>query len=267
MRSNSISVVCPTFNSAAFLTQTLSSVFNQSKLPDEIIIVDDGSSDDTISVIESFKDQYTQIPINVYKQSHQGPGKARNLGISKATSEWISFLDSDDIWFQNKFERVFEEMKKHPRANFFSHNEIMINLDGSEHEVNYIKHLDLKQPLPKQLYLQNFFSTSTIVCKKDLLLKWEGFNTTLSSAQDYELWLRISGDLQPVYISDYLGKYVMRQGNISTSKFSKRLINILKVKIIHWRKVSFILALYSIGLTIAYHCLSPLIIKIKASFK
>jgi glycosyltransferase involved in cell wall biosynthesis len=267
MKDRSISVVCPTYNSAEFILNTLRSVISQSSLPYELIIIDDGSTDNTISLIELFiKENRSILPIKLFSQNHKGPGAARNFGINEASSGWIAFLDSDDLWFPNKIERVVSEMNCHPNANFFSHNEIMKDLDGSDQEMNYIKHLNLNKPLVEQLYFRNFFSTSTVICKRDLLIKWNGFNVTLSSAQDYELWLRISVDMIPVYLKDCLGKYIMREGNISTSNYWRRLQNMLRIKIIHRRKVSLHMAAFSIGMTIAYHLLFPFIRWIKSKY-
>ncbi len=267
MKDNSISVVCPAYNSAAFIIDTLKSVLAQHQLPNEVFIVDDGSSDQTVSLIESFAAENKQLPIRLFKQDHLGPGAARNLGIEKATSTWIAFLDSDDLWFPTKIESILSAMQSHPEANFFSHNEMMKNLDGSEEQMNYANGLDTSKPLPPQLYFRNFFSTSTVVCKRDLLLKWKGFNATLSSAQDYELWLRMSVELVPIYIQDSLGTYVMRKGNISTSRFWRRLINILRIKIMHSNKVSFPKAVYTICLTIAYYFLLPGLIWFRGKLK
>src|SRR5947209_429690 len=88
------SVVIPTYNRAAYLRQTLASVLTQECQDFEIIVVDDGSTDATPVVLESFGGK-----LRVFHQKNQGPGAARNLGASNAGGEYIAFLDSDDVWF------------------------------------------------------------------------------------------------------------------------------------------------------------------------
>jgi len=124
-----ISVICPTYNSENFVENTLTSVINQSFLPDEIILIDDGSTDNTIQVLESFKKEYKRnIRIQILKSNHNGPGKARNIGIKNANNEWIAFLDSDDIWHANKLERIHDIFKENEETNFFMDSQLAVFL-------------------------------------------------------------------------------------------------------------------------------------------
>ena len=92
-----ISVVIPTYNRAEIVSRAIKSVQNQTLQPFEIIVIDDGSSDDTRRII---KEQFSYC--RYYYQENKGVSSARNLGIQKAESEWIAFLDSDDEWKPNK---------------------------------------------------------------------------------------------------------------------------------------------------------------------
>ena len=108
-----ISVICPTYNSENFVEKTLKSVINQTYLPQEIILIDDGSSDNTIQILEEFKKEYQNMfQIQIIKSKHNGPGKARNIGIENVNNEWLAFLDSDDIWWSNKLEMVEASIKQ-----------------------------------------------------------------------------------------------------------------------------------------------------------
>ena len=99
-----ISVVIPVFNGEKYIEKTLLSVVRQTTLPLEIIVVDDGSQDNTCEVIESFIYAYPEITTTLVKGQHLGPGAARNTGIATARGSWIAFLDSDDLWFPKKLE-------------------------------------------------------------------------------------------------------------------------------------------------------------------
>lgn len=259
----SFSVVCPAYNSSGFITATLQAVINQTRLPDELFIIDDGSSDDTVSVARTFLKKYSPVPFTILEQHHLGPGAARNAGIRASKSQWIAFLDSDDIWYPKKLAYIEALTDQEKGSNFFCHNERLKNLDGSVTEVDYSKNYIPEQPLPEQLYRKNFFSTSAVVCSRSLLLQWNGFDETLSSAQDYELWLRMSPDVHPFFVHEILGDYVMRKGNISSSRFWRRVWNMIRIKIRHRNKVSMASFIYLTGLTIAYHFLVPVVAAIQ----
>lgn len=229
VNKNTISVVCPTFNSANYIEKTLASINAQTRKPDQLVIIDDGSSDNTIPIIKAyFKSCPADFEVTLERVIHQGPGAARNKGIKLSTSDWIAFLDSDDYWFPQKLERVHSEMETHGSCNFFCHDEIHVRLDGKTKVARY-SNIDLKNELTEQLYIANKFSTSAIVCRKNLLKKVGGFDSSLSSAQDYELWLRMSKYMIVHMIPEILGRYIERPNNITNSRFKKRLINELTI--------------------------------------
>ena len=99
----SVSVVVPCFNGATFLEDTLNSALNQTHRPQEIIVVDDGSTDESANIAESFGH-----PVQVLRQENQGESVARNRGIDEAKGEWIAFLDADDFWTPEKLERQLQ---------------------------------------------------------------------------------------------------------------------------------------------------------------
>lgn len=113
MNNTSISVIIPAYNNRDFILQAVSSVLNQTIKASEIIVVDDGSSDNTSDLIKSkFKNQ-----VILLKQKNQGISAARNLGIKKSTGEYIAFLDADDIWLEDKLEMQLQALKKHPEVS------------------------------------------------------------------------------------------------------------------------------------------------------
>ena len=234
-----ISVVCPTFNSAQFIERTLDTVVRQTRLPDEVIISDDGSRDDTIAVVEHFVvERGTGISWHILRNDHRGPGAARNAGIREATGEWIAFLDSDDLWEVKKIERIAEAIMALQEVNFFCHDELLIGKDGETKALAYGRRYRAEISLPHQIYFSNMFSTSAVVCRRDLLTDKGCFDETLMSAQDYELWLRLSPFIRPAFVHEILGRYVERPGNITSSGLRRRLKNEVRISLMHRHKVS-----------------------------
>ena len=224
-----ISVVCPTFNSENFIETTLKCIINQLRLPNELIISDDGSLDDTVQVVISFFKKYPNINVKIIENDHNGAGAARNRGIEKSTGEWIAFLDSDDYWLPEKLKIVEEHICNYPSFNFFCHNEIEKFLNGKERLFNFSYNYNPKIKLSKQLFNYNLFSPSAVTCKKELIIKGGLFNEQLSSLADYDMWLRMAPFIYPYFIDDVLGFYNHRRDNLSSTNWWKRYKESIKV--------------------------------------
>ncbi len=211
-----ISVVCPTFNSAGFVIRSLESAIHQTRPAGEIIVSDDGSTDDSVSVVEKFLNQYPQIPHIILRNAHRGAGAARNAAIQRSSFEWIAFLDSDDLWKPQKLEVVFQHIERHPEFNIFCHAEEQVAQQGSRHLIDYGKWYDPRRPLPVQIYYRSFFSPSAVTCSRKLLLDGGLFDETiLSGIEDFDLWQRIAPFARPYFIRESLGYYFERSGNLS----------------------------------------------------
>ena len=113
------SVIIPTYNRAALLREALDSVFAQSFTDYEVIVVDDGSTDETAAVVASYGSR-----IRYFQQQNQGPGAARNLGAKYATGEYIAFLDSDDLWFSWTLKTISEVIKQQKYPSFIAANAV-----------------------------------------------------------------------------------------------------------------------------------------------
>ena len=114
-----LSVIIPTYNRAHTLTRALTSVVNQTSIVDEIIVVDDGSTDHSVELIQNNFPQVTLI-----QQPNRGVSPARNVGIEKARHEWIALLDSDDEWLPNKLEVIRQTHLTQPQLRIIHSNEI-----------------------------------------------------------------------------------------------------------------------------------------------
>ena len=142
---SSVSVVIPTFNRDHFIKQCVVSALQQSKTPDEVIVVDDGSSDKTWDILRGLGFSDSEDKGNSLRyifQSNKGVSAARNLGIKASKYNYIAFLDSDDVWLEKKLEKQISSLECHPTRYRLSHtNEIWIRNGvrvnaGSKHEKN-----------------------------------------------------------------------------------------------------------------------------------
>jgi len=233
-----ISVVCPTYNSEKFIIETLKSVLEQTVLPLEIIVSDDGSQDETINKVESFfNSSNTVIDTRLIKNQHQGAGATRNVAICEAKGEWIAFIDSDDLWAKTKISEVISVIKANNNYNFIFHNENHKKLDDSItpfHDFSDFFRED--QTLSFQVWKYCIFHTSTITCRKNLLIESGLFNESFLSSQDWELWIRLAPKLKYYHIRKILGTYVDRSNNITNTKSFSGLVDRLKIMTMHWRK-------------------------------
>lgn len=181
-----ISVVIPTYNRYEVLQRALESVYSQTYMPHEVIIIDDGSSDNTSQIQQDF-------PHAVYiYQENAGVSSARNLGIQKSTSEWIAFLDSDDTWHADKLSRHVEFHKKN--------SEILMSYTDEK----WIRDsLEVKVPKKFHKFGGDIFekclshciiAPSAALMHKKLLDAVGLFDESLEVCEDYDLWLRVASE-------------------------------------------------------------------------
>tara|TARA_Y100000590_G_scaffold468198_1_gene649954 strand:+ start:4255 stop:5157 length:903 start_codon:yes stop_codon:yes gene_type:complete len=215
------SVIIPTYNSSNYILNTLNSVLGQTYNNYEIIISDDGSTDNTVDIIKNIIKKNHNNKIKLIMNKHHGPGYSRNRGIKKSKGLWIAFLDSDDIWEIDKLESV-KKMINNKNVNIICHavkcytGNINYKFVPSKHYLNMHPFISL--------YRVNPLVTSAICVNKEFLLKTTLFDEKLLSAQDYDLWLKLSMEDQFKlgFIDNPLGNYITREGNIS-SNFDERL--------------------------------------------
>jgi glycosyltransferase involved in cell wall biosynthesis len=112
MPKPSISVIIPVFNTEKYLAQAIKSVLEQTVQPDEIIVVDDGSTDKSVEVARHFEPR-----IKIITQQNKGAGAARNAGIKQASGEYLAFLDADDLWVENKLKQQLSYLENHPETD------------------------------------------------------------------------------------------------------------------------------------------------------
>jgi len=207
-----ISVVIPTFNREAFILKAIDSIKKQSVNVDEIIVVDDGSSDNTKSLLENSDIKY------IY-QKNSGVSSARNAGIKEAKNDWLAFLDSDDTWHETKIEKQIEFHKQNKGILLSHTNELWKRNDKI---INQKKH----QLKPSGFcFLQNLeackIGPSTVMIHKDIFSKIGLFDENLIVCEDYDLWLRISKEFEIGYLEEKLmTKYAGHENQLSFTTFA-----------------------------------------------
>lgn len=196
MRSGRVSVVIPTRDRCISTARALSSVLSQTRCPHEIIVVDDGSTDDTSSVIP--RDFPT---VRYVRQNHAGVSAARNHGVRVSTGEWIAFLDSDDEWKPDKLERQLQALTRDPNNDFCYTNEIWIR---NGRRVNPMKkHAKYGGFIFERCLPLCVISPSSVLLRRALFDHVGGFDESFPVCEDYELWLRICSRF-PVLLVDEL---------------------------------------------------------------
>lgn len=220
-------VICPTYNSENYIKKNFYSLLSQKNQDFEVIYIDDGSTDDTVLIIKKLIKNYPNFKI--FEKKHEGPGAARNLGITKSNGEWISFIDADDIWYSLKLQKVNKAILENSSTNFVVHWENFIKLNG---EIKILKHgIDLKDKFffSKKLYLSNFLSTSAVVLKKSLFLKHGFFDESLPNAQDYDLWLKLAPHINLFTLEEILGEYHETKNSITLRPYYKKIFSELRI--------------------------------------
>ena len=179
-----VSVVIPTFNRAKLVERAIESVLRQTRSADEIILVDDGSTDETTSNIVN---KYTN-EVLFLTQYNKGVSAARNFGIDRAAGDWIALLDSDDEWLPSKLERQVALIENHTDCLLCHTDEIWIRNGVRVNAMN--KHKKSGGDIYQQCLPLCAISPSSVIFQKQLLDDVGNFDETLPACEDYDLWLR-----------------------------------------------------------------------------
>ncbi|MEW6608546.1 MAG: glycosyltransferase [bacterium] len=196
-----ISIIIPTYNAENFLPQAINSVVEQTYQDIEIIVVDDGSTDNTKRIIEPFMDKIYYI----YKDNG-GPASARNVGIKSSKGEYIAFLDADDIWLPQKLELQINLFQQCQEIDWIHTNLVLIDESGNVIGIRKLTEI-LSGSIFKILFMENWVLTSSVMMKRECLKIIGNFDETLSVNQDYDLWLRLSHYYKCGYLEQPLVKY------------------------------------------------------------
>lgn len=190
-----VSVIIPTWNRAGPLARALESVLDQAQPPDEIIVVDDGSTDDTRAMIERHF-----AGVRYHYQPNRGVSSARNTGIGMARSDWIALLDSDDQWRPQKLRLQTQALVSHPEYRVCHTDEIWIR---NGRRVNPMKkHTKRGGYIFQHCLPRCVISPSSILIHREVLSCIGMFDESLPACEDYDLWLRLCARYPVLYLDE-----------------------------------------------------------------
>ena len=187
-----VSVVIPAYGAAATIARALASVANQTVKPREVIVVVDGSPDETAAEAEAAAGNMGGTDVQVLRVAHGGAGFARNRGLERASAPFVAFLDADDEWLAEKLERSLAEIAGTRR--------VLVAHDGWIHDGDEVTPNECARRFREagdpyvNLYRKGYIDTCSVVVRRDAALGAGGFDETLPNAQDFDLWLALLKD-------------------------------------------------------------------------
>ena len=201
-----VSAIIPTFNAVAFLPAALNSVTTQTRLPDEIIIVDDGSTDDTPHLLADWPD------VTVIRQDNAGPSAARNVGVAHATSDLVAFLDADCVWYPGKLERQVAVHEGDDAVDYsFTELEEQI-AEGFEAPWWSLERQQPESPTHK-------VSVPSLVMRRSTFHELGGFNEALRAGEDTDFLARARvSPHREVRITEVMVASLLHGGNLSANR-------------------------------------------------
>jgi glycosyltransferase involved in cell wall biosynthesis len=219
MGSPRFTVVIPCFNGARYIEQALKSALEQSYPPEEILVIDDGSTDGSLEIARAFGTRVTCL-----EQAHQGPSTARNLGTARARGDFIAFLDADDVWMPEKLAQHARLIERRPELDLVYTGYCLLRADGSTEEVR-ARPPEWTRP---RLKLECPIVPSTAVARTDLL-RAERWSTSYGSSEDWDLLYRLSKVCKFGYIEGATIYYRQHPESLSTRNWKSVLENARRV--------------------------------------
>lgn len=246
-----VSVIIPAYNVSQYVRQTVFSVIIQSYKNLEIIIVNDGSTDDTNEIINEYVSKDSRII--VINQENKGLASARNTGIKHAKGEYLCIIDSDDIMLPNKIYEQYKFLENNPECDF-TYSDLYHFIDGTNKIYHHLVSELSLDPYTSLLY-GNAINPNAVFFRRAVYDKWGGFDERLRSAEDWDYWLTLSyNGVNFKYQPLALTLYRMRKNSLSANKITMSItplevlkkqlnrkisitqIDIIKKRIQYWEK-------------------------------
>lgn len=212
MSSPLVSTIIPAYNAARFVAQAIDSALMQA-VPQQIIVVNDGSRDDTSAVVRAYGDA-----VELIEQTNGGVSAARNRGIAAARGDFVAFLDADDVWLPEKLSRQLALFEADPALGTVICDEMHVSAEGEVLRPSFLATRRCHGELPTQasrlskpvtwLVRESFFPTSGVVTRRSVLDRAGLFDTRLSICEDRDLWLRLAFEAPVGLVPEVLLRYL-----------------------------------------------------------
>ncbi|KAF0180513.1 MAG: family 2 glycosyl transferase [Nitrospirae bacterium] len=218
-----VSIIVPIYNASRFIDNVMGSIAQQDYENYEVIFIDDGSTDDSVRKIEA----YNSSKVKIFSKENEGPAKARNFGILQAGGKFIAFHDADDAWHTSKLSKQVALFVTRPSLGLVFSNAHYVVMDSGKISGESVPSgLDVKN-ITKELMTRGcFILTSSVIIRRDPLLSVGMFDSSLTFAEDWDLFFRISQRYEVDYVREVLLEQRAHRGSI-TSDESKRQTRIL----------------------------------------
>jgi GT2 family glycosyltransferase len=205
MTSPLVSVIVPAYNASQTIRETIDSILAQTLTDFELIIVDDGSTDDTAFIISGFTDERIQY----FYQPNNERSAARNQGITLAKASYIAFIDADDLWLPGKLERQVALLKKKPELGLVYCDVFHFDGHTGENIFRYSQEAKLHHGRVAWQFLlnENFIQSPTPIVRKEVLQDVGLFDPDLIPVEDWDMWFRIARKYPINFVNQPLARY------------------------------------------------------------
>lgn len=210
MQNIPVSVLMPVYNSSRFLDAAIQSVLNQTFTDFEFVLIDDGSTDNSLDIIKGYHDSRIKIIIH---EKNMGLIYTRNESVEIAQGKYIAFLDSDDIALPNRLEKQVDFMEKNPDFAILGSWVKTIDINNNISD-NIIKYTSAPEVIPTILLFKNYFTTSSVIVRKSTLPE-KPFQKDFPIAEDYNVWIGIADKHKVWNLQEVLIYYRLHGENIS----------------------------------------------------
>jgi glycosyltransferase involved in cell wall biosynthesis len=202
-----VSVIIPTYNAQEYLSETLDSVLSQTYSHFEVIVVDDGSKDQTISIVEEYRMKYPE-KVKLIQKENGGPASARNVGIKAAVGEYIAFIDADDLWLPEKLEKQVRYFESQPlQVGLVYTNTKKFDKDGVWTLPGKYCKKHVNGWIYKDLIRDNVIHNLSVMARKRCFDVVGFLDESIEINEDYDMWLRIAMRFKISFIDEVLALY------------------------------------------------------------
>jgi teichuronic acid biosynthesis glycosyltransferase TuaG len=227
-----VSVIMPCYNYAQYVGNSIRSVLNSTEENLELIVVDDGSTDDSRAIIKAAAARDDRVK-PIFFEKNLGISAARNAALAAAEGEYIAFCDADDAWFPNKLTDQLELFLSHPEADIAFGNSKII--DSASRETGAL--FSTRFPVPGDghgnlfptLCVRNFINTQTVLLRRSILKPENLFDVNIQYGEDWLFWVRLARTYEFAYSPEALGFYRMHESNSTSGQAEGRTKNRVKV--------------------------------------